>query len=134
MSYYVEQIDIHITFPNTALPDLEHELQAEFSRPLEQILDDLVLEFLPAYIWSVDENRVYHAEKSKTETEICTGTFWDGIWHHGDMMRFLSCVAKYAKDGSYMRCQGEDGSLFGYEMVGGKLYETSATVQWHRDP
>lgn len=57
------------------------------------------------------------------------------LGHHSDKWfeyteKVLCVLARFAVDGSFVRFQGEDGELFGYQVVDGDLMEEIATVSW----
>lgn len=44
--------------------------------------------------------------------------------------KLLAVLAPFANEGSYVRLQGEDGELFGYQVVNGVLRDEIPTVTW----
>jgi len=57
------------------------------------------------------------------------------LGHHSDKFlsrteEVLAALAPYARDGSYVRFVGEDDSMFGFRVAGGKLATEYGTVDW----
>lgn len=46
----------------------------------------------------------------------------------------LDVLGRFAVDGSYVRFDGEDGSLFGFRVVDGRLRTESGSYAWTLDP
>lgn len=63
-------------------------------------------------------------------------------WHNEKYLMgtddLLAVLAPFADDGSYVRFNGEDGCLFGFQVVNGRLREESGDYTWvldrERDP
>ena len=45
----------------------------------------------------------------------------------------LAALAPFAREGSYVRFAGEDDSLFGFRVAGGKLLDEHGVVDWRVD-
>lgn len=46
----------------------------------------------------------------------------------------LDVLGRFAVEGSYARFDGEDGSLFGFRVVDGRLHTESGSYAWTLDP
>jgi hypothetical protein len=76
---------------------------------------------------------------SITSFEDCTedGGEFD-LGHHADKFlsrteEVLAALAPFAREGSYIRFAGEDDSLFGFRVAGGKLLDERGVVDWRVD-
>ncbi|PBJ31911.1 hypothetical protein XV03_18860 [Mycobacterium avium subsp. hominissuis] len=64
---------------------------------------------------------------------------WFSLGHHREKYlsgtdQLLEILGRFATDGSYVRFDGEDGALFGFRVVDGRLREESGDYVWHLDP
>lgn len=76
---------------------------------------------------------------SITSFEDCSeGRFGFDLGHHADKFlsrteEVLAALAPFAREGSYVRFAGEDDSLFGFRVAGGKLLDEHGVVDWRVD-
>lgn len=58
-------------------------------------------------------------------------------WHNEKYLtctdELLAILAPFAEEGSYVRFHGEDGSLFGFRVLAGRLREESGEYRWALD-
>ncbi len=58
---------------------------------------------------------------------------WHGDKYLSRTDELLAALAPWATEGSYVRFHGEDGSLFGYRVLEGRLREESGDYTWTLD-
>jgi hypothetical protein len=120
MGYDANTVEVDFTIPADKLPAALAAVKASFGDGYSTLAD--AVEDLTCF---------QDCDESPTEG-FALG------WRHE---RYLSCtdkllaiLAEFAAEGSYVRFDGEDGSLFGYRVVNGRLREESGDYVWSLDP
>jgi hypothetical protein len=70
--------------------------------------------------------------------DCCDDSSGFDLGHHSDKFlsrttEVLAALAPFAREGSYVRFAGEDDSLFGFRVAGGKLLDEHGVVDWRLD-
>lgn len=117
MGYYANSVDSDFTVPASSIPTAlaaVREVGGEGTTLSEAVLS--ITSFEDSTEDGSNFTLGHHSDKFLSRTE-----------------EVLSALAPFAAEGSYVRFIGEDDSMFGFRVVGGKLRTESGGIQWGLD-
>ena len=130
MSYHAEATTQKIVFPTAAIPEIEREFQnlTGSKEKLNVLLDRYNFQIFPSTHFVTDADGTLHGMDSFVDSEI----YYEDNWSYIDVYPVLKIVAKYMDRSGFIRFEGEDGDLWGFDIEDGKIYSVYGRTVWER--
>jgi hypothetical protein len=131
MSYHAEATTQKIVFPTAAIPEIEQEMRQLLgaqSSSLSVMLDRYNFQIFPSTHYEVDADGTLHGMDSFVDSEI----YYEDNWSYINVYPVLHIVAKHMDRSGFIRFEGEDGDLWGFDIEDGKIYSVYGRTVWER--
>ena len=119
MGYFAETVDVDFTIPADKVAPALEALKENFGE--YPTLDAAVEEWM--CIEDCEEDSV---------AGFALGCNTDKYLSRTDEL--LTALGQFANEGSYVRFRGEDGTLWGFRVIDGRLRDESGSYTWVVDP
>ncbi len=119
MGYYANTVDNDFTIPAEKVSAALAAICAEVGGEYETLAD------------AVEDLTYFQDSEQGPGADFMLGYHCDKYLPATDTV--LAVLGRFASDGAYVRFSGEDDTLFGFRVVGGKLREESGNYTWSLD-
>jgi hypothetical protein len=120
MGYYAETVEVDFTILAEAVPAALAAVLARFGGEHATLAD------------AVEWNTSFEGCEDDPGAGFTLG--WHNEKYLSDTEALLATLAPFARNGSYVRFHGEDGSLFGSRIVDGRLRDEWGDYTWTLQP